>query len=61
MSIVFRRKTQKVKGTRNEYQIVNADDYITADETFYKDFYYYSCKHRKKNRGHLGGNHENAR
>ncbi|MBE5919550.1 MAG: recombinase family protein [Pseudobutyrivibrio ruminis] len=112
-----RRKTQKVKGTRNEYQIVNSDDYITADGaheaivsedlweaanakmkkrshkysrvnkpkeerthlltgivkcpicgtglyankatkkkadgTFYKDFYYYSCKHRKKDRGHV--------
>lgn len=28
-----RRKTQKVKGTRNEYQIVNLDEYIFADGT----------------------------
>ena len=107
-----RRKMEKIKGTRNEYHVVNSDDYILADGiheaiiseelweaaqakmlrrhnkyrrsnkrenerthlltgivkcpicgtglyankatkrkadgTFYKDFYYYACKHRKK-------------
>jgi site-specific DNA recombinase len=111
-----RRKNEKVKGTRNEFHIVNSDDYILADGiheaiiseevweaatakrirkahkysrvnkqrnekthlltgivkcpicgaglyankttkrradgSFYKDFTYYACKHRKKDRGH---------
>ena len=55
-----RRKLEKIHGTRNEYHQVPQENYLLysnkctkrkKDGTPYKSFSYYSCKHRKMQRG----------